>query len=178
MSRSDEERIDDILHAAERSAWLVAEGEEAFESDWKNPLVGERLLHIVGEAANGLSDDATARYPQVPWQLIRGLRNRITHEYHRLSPSVIWETLAVSVPDLARTLVDKPLAGSSSDQLTDEARQRLEQEARSAAQDEGGETRAHCGFPLDGGQLCTHPEPTPGGRCAAGHPQYLICRSG
>lgn len=106
MSRSDSERIDDILQAARDVARLVSEGKDAFEADWKNALVAERLLQVIGEAANGLSVATMDRYGQVPWPLIRGLRNRITHEYHRLDSEVIWETLVVSVPELAEGLSD------------------------------------------------------------------------
>lgn len=111
MSRSDSERIDDILRAAERASLIVSEGKAAFSADWKNLLAAERLLHIVGQASNGLSAETIERFPQVPWNLIRGLRNRITHEYHKLDNEVIWETLAVSLPALADALTGSPRGG-------------------------------------------------------------------
>ena len=111
MSRSDAERIGDILRAAERAALIVSEGRAAFLADWKNLLAAERLLHIIGQAANGLTAETVERFPQVPWNLIRGLRNRITHEYHKLDNEVIWETLAVSVPELADALMGGPGGG-------------------------------------------------------------------
>ena len=38
-----------------------------------------RLLEIVGEAAARVSDDLRQQHPQVPWQDIIGLRNRLIH---------------------------------------------------------------------------------------------------
>ena len=108
MSRSDDERIGDILWACDLARRVAQEGKEAFLSDWKNLPVAERMLHIIGEAANGLSDEAVANYPGVPWEQIRGLRNRISHEYHKIDLEIIWETLASYLPSLVRDLVAEP----------------------------------------------------------------------
>ena len=36
---------------------------------------------IIGEAVNRLSPDFIANYPQIPFNAIRGMRNRVAHEY-------------------------------------------------------------------------------------------------
>ncbi|WP_420444316.1 DUF86 domain-containing protein [Candidatus Poriferisodalis sp.] len=104
MSRSDSERIGDILAAAEIASKVAAEGRQAFLSNWKNIPTAERALHIIGEAATKLSDETAARYPDVPWRQIRRLRTLITHEYHKVDHEALWETLEKSVPTLVRTI--------------------------------------------------------------------------
>ena len=110
MSRSDEERIGDILRAAELACRITAEGEQAFADDWKNVLAAERALHIIGEAASKLSDGALARYPDVPWRQIRRFRTLITHEYHKVDAQALWDTLKKDVPLLVEMLSDGPAA--------------------------------------------------------------------
>lgn len=63
MSRSDEQRIADLLEAADELAAIVRRGREAFDSDPVLRRASERLLEIIGEAANGLTEATTARYP-------------------------------------------------------------------------------------------------------------------
>jgi uncharacterized protein with HEPN domain len=38
-----------------------------------------RLLEIVGEAANRVSEEAQISYPEIPWSQIVSLRNRLIH---------------------------------------------------------------------------------------------------
>ena len=51
MSRSDAERIDDILDACEELADIVNQGRAAFDSRSVLRRAAERLLDVIGEAA-------------------------------------------------------------------------------------------------------------------------------
>jgi uncharacterized protein with HEPN domain len=44
-----------------------------------------RSLEIIGEAAKNVSDPLKARYPDVPWREMAGLRDRIIHGYIAIS---------------------------------------------------------------------------------------------
>lgn len=107
MSRSDAQRIQDIVVAARRASSITADGRDAFDADWRNVAAAERMLHIIGEAAAKLSDAALTEYPDVPWRLIRRMRNVITHEYHKVEPDMIWDTLVSSIPPLLDHLTSK-----------------------------------------------------------------------
>ena len=55
--------------------------EEAFK---KNDLVQDgviRQMEIIGEAVKRLSGDLTGQSPQVPWQDIAGMRDKLIHDY-------------------------------------------------------------------------------------------------
>jgi uncharacterized protein with HEPN domain len=43
-------------------------------------------------------------YPEIPWKKIRGLRNRIVHDYFSINLKNIWETLNVDLPVLIKNL--------------------------------------------------------------------------
>lgn len=83
MTRSDEHRIGDILQAATELEEIVDRGREAYDADPILRRASERLLEIIGEATNLLSDVVTHRHPEVPWRDIAGLRIVLAHHYHR-----------------------------------------------------------------------------------------------
>jgi uncharacterized protein with HEPN domain len=69
-----------------------------------------RNLEIIGEASRGIPDDKKLLKPEIDWAAIRGLRNRIVHEYFGLSLSVIWtivQTDSASSCSAAQLLVER-----------------------------------------------------------------------
>jgi uncharacterized protein with HEPN domain len=67
-------------------------------------------LLIVGELVSRIYDrypQFVADLPDVPWEEIRGLRNRIAHGYFELDFDVIWEAAVTDVPRLAQKLVER-----------------------------------------------------------------------
>jgi uncharacterized protein with HEPN domain len=104
MSRSDDERVADIIEAAAEVGALVAPGREEWNQDRTRRLAVERLLEIIGEAARALSDEGRARYPEVPWPDVIGLRTVLAHHYHRVDPSQVWAIATIEVPRLMQHL--------------------------------------------------------------------------
>jgi uncharacterized protein with HEPN domain len=104
VSRRDDERAADILDAADEIADIISPGRDAWEKDRVRQLAVERLLEIIGEAANSLTEDFRLSHPGVPWRDIIGLRIVLAHHYHRTDPSQVWVIAATEVPKLARDL--------------------------------------------------------------------------
>jgi uncharacterized protein with HEPN domain len=104
VSRSDDERIADLLDAADELADIVNRGREAFDADAILRRAAERLLEMIGEAATGLSAEATSRHPTVPWRDITRLRIVLAHHYHRVDPAQVWTIAAGHVPAMATAL--------------------------------------------------------------------------
>ena len=50
-------------------------------------------LFQMGESAIRLDDEFTRNYPEIPWIKIRGLRNRIAHDYEGISIDIIWDII-------------------------------------------------------------------------------------
>ena len=59
---------------------------------------------IIGEAANRLSSGFIANNPQIPIRQIKGMRNRIVHEYKKVDLKVLWEAMRTSIPELLKEL--------------------------------------------------------------------------
>lgn len=68
MSRRDEQRLADILAACDELELVSERGRLAFDSDPLIRRAAERLLEIVGESANALSEESKARFETIPWR--------------------------------------------------------------------------------------------------------------
>lgn len=58
-----------------------------------------RLVQI-SENSDRLTDDFKARYSDISWRAIKGLRNRIVHDYGTVDISVIYDTVVNDLPML------------------------------------------------------------------------------
>ncbi len=55
----------------------------------------------IGELSAGLSDEfKTETRSQMPWGLMRGMRNRFAHAYATMGKDDIWETATQDIPNL------------------------------------------------------------------------------
>ncbi|MCB0060652.1 MAG: DUF86 domain-containing protein [Caldilineaceae bacterium] len=77
---------------------------DKFRGDWEKRLVIERLIEIIGEAANRLTPEFVAAASHIPWPQIVGMRNIVSHEYFRVDSSIIWRTAIESIPPLHREI--------------------------------------------------------------------------
>ena len=63
-----------------------------------------RLVEIIGEAANRVSQARRDRHPDIPWGGIIGLRNRLIHGYDSIDHEILWQILTVDLPPLTTAL--------------------------------------------------------------------------
>jgi len=98
----------DILLAARRVLDFTknTSQQEFFQNELMQNAV-MRQLEIIGEAARKLSTETTSAHPEVPWQSLIGMRNRLIHEYFRIRLERVWDTVRDDIPELIRLI--KPL---------------------------------------------------------------------
>jgi uncharacterized protein with HEPN domain len=65
--RRDDERLADIVEAAEKISVRAGKGRQTFDADEDVQIVLVHLIQVIGEAASGLSDELTSEHPEVPW---------------------------------------------------------------------------------------------------------------
>ena len=70
-------------------------------------LAVERLIEIIGEAANHISEEVINKNDDIPWSKIIGLRNKIVHDYGEILPDRIWPIASKSIPELINLLNSK-----------------------------------------------------------------------
>ena len=100
-----------IIHMKEAAgqAVIYVEGltRDDFLADKRTQQAVILNLIILGEAATKLMDrypDVAAANAHIPWQSMRGMRNRIAHGYYDINLDVVWETVAAALPELVETL--------------------------------------------------------------------------
>ncbi len=104
MSRSDDQRVADIVDAAGELAIVTEVGRDAFVSSPLHIRAAERLLEIIGEASNTLTDAFKTNHSEIAWRDISALRILLAHHYHRIDVDQVWEIATSAVPNLARRL--------------------------------------------------------------------------
>ena len=90
MSRSPNERFDDILSAIQRCRtyrYFLSNDESQLSEMAFDAIL--RNLAVIGEAVRALPTATLTSMPNVPWTSIAGLRNIVVHEYFRVNPELI-----------------------------------------------------------------------------------------
>lgn len=49
-----------------------------------------RNIEIIGEASKNIPEEIQNKFLDIPWQKIKGIRNRIVHEYFSVDITIIW----------------------------------------------------------------------------------------
>jgi uncharacterized protein with HEPN domain len=99
--RRDDAYLLDILIAA-RKALKFLEGMtwEEFEQSELHQNAVVHLLEITGEAARLVSQETRDAHPDIPWEQMIGMRNRLIHEYFRVDLATVWDTVRNDLPRL------------------------------------------------------------------------------
>lgn len=94
-------RIHDMLNAInEARAIAIHKDSIEFKKDRAAVLAVLACIHIMGEASNHIPDEIKDKYAEIPWNEIRGMRNRIAHEYFEIDEDLVWETIKNDFPEL------------------------------------------------------------------------------
>ncbi len=106
MSRRDSDiLIQDMLESCSKiNKYVGSLTFKEFQEDDKTIDAVIRNFEIIGEAANGLSEDFKDKHTEVDWHKIRGFRNRIVHDYAGVDLKIIWSIITNFLPDLIKKL--------------------------------------------------------------------------
>jgi uncharacterized protein with HEPN domain len=91
--------LEDIQTAMSRIAEYLQEYDfEQFKRDYKTVDAVIRNFEIIGEASKKLDEKLKERYPDVPWEEMYYLRNRVSHEYFGVDYEIIWDVAVNHLP--------------------------------------------------------------------------------
>jgi uncharacterized protein with HEPN domain len=93
-----------LEYAREAAALVRGRARADLDRDRQLNLGVVRLLEVLGEAATRIPLDVRARYPQIQWTQIVGMRNRLVHAYDFIDFNTIWKTLTVDLQPLIAQL--------------------------------------------------------------------------
>jgi uncharacterized protein with HEPN domain len=103
--RNWRDRIRDILDSiAEIQKFTKDMDFDTFCDDDKSIRAVEMNFIIIGEAANQIPNEIEDGYPEIPWMLMRAMRNRIVHVYFQIDEKLMWDTIQNDLPPLVPVL--------------------------------------------------------------------------
>ncbi|TJY42458.1 DUF86 domain-containing protein [Cohnella pontilimi] len=106
MSRRYVMYLTDILESINRIE-TYTEGID-FDSFCCNRMMFDaviRNLEVIGEAARSMPEEVKAKYPEIPWRQMIGLRNILIHEYFGVDESIIWEIIKKDLKETKQYIV-------------------------------------------------------------------------
>ncbi|HNS16687.1 MAG TPA: DUF86 domain-containing protein [Bacteroidales bacterium] len=70
----------------------------SFKKDFKTIDAIIRNFEIIGEATKNLPAEFKEKNPQLPWEEMYRMRNKISHEYFGLDYEILWYISTVEIP--------------------------------------------------------------------------------
>lgn len=93
--------ITDIVFIIEHTDNLTKE-----ELECNEVLIDSVMFRLIQVAENSekLTDRFKLKYSFIPWRAMKGMRNRIVHEYGNVDLSVVYDTVRKDLPELLKEL--------------------------------------------------------------------------
>jgi uncharacterized protein with HEPN domain len=107
------ERVEDYLeHIAEaiERATRYLQPLQNLEALQQNPQIQDavvRNIEIIGEAAGRIQrmdPEFFTSHPELPWTEMRGMRNKMVHNYFDVDWKVVWSTVKSDLPTLKKQI--------------------------------------------------------------------------
>jgi uncharacterized protein with HEPN domain len=61
-------------------------------------------IEVIGEAISKLEADFTNKYPEIPWNDIKAMRNILIHEYWQTDIEEVYDTIKNDLPNLKKLI--------------------------------------------------------------------------
>ncbi|MBI5233022.1 MAG: DUF86 domain-containing protein [Deltaproteobacteria bacterium] len=61
-----------------------------------------RNLEVIGEASKNIAATFKAKYPDVPWKKVAGLRDKLIHFYFGIDYKIVWNIAKKELPKLLK----------------------------------------------------------------------------
>lgn len=78
---------------------------EKFSRDEEKVDAIVRNLITIGEAATNIPKEIKAKNPNVAWREIKGMRNKVIHEYFGVDEEILWKTVKEDLPVFKKQIV-------------------------------------------------------------------------
>jgi len=101
MSRRVSLYIHDILqNMRDAEEFIRGMSREQFEADKRTLNAVLRSIEVIGEAAKHVPENIRARYPNIPWKEMAGMRDKVIHFYMGVDLEAVWMVVKDRIPAL------------------------------------------------------------------------------
>ena len=91
MNRIYLDYIQDILDSIrDIESFIKGMTFEEFKKDRKTINAVVRSIEVIGEASKKIPPDLKAKYSDVPWKKMAGIRDKLIHEYFGIDLEILW----------------------------------------------------------------------------------------
>ena len=104
-----EDYLEHIAQAIQRATEYIARfgAASAFGKSQRDQDAVIRNIEIIGEAARQIQQQApefVTAHPELPWIEMRGMRNKVIHNYFDVDINVVWSTVRRDLPALKKQI--------------------------------------------------------------------------
>ena len=101
MSKQPKEYLKHILDEIEFLLFSSKDiNEDKFMYDETLQRAYSRSLEIIGEATKRLPKDFTDKYPEIDWDSMAGMRDKLIHHYFGVDYAIVWDVVKNELPKL------------------------------------------------------------------------------
>lgn len=105
MPKDDLVYVGHMLDKAQEALALAhAKTRQDYDNDTALRLALTHLIQVIGEAARRVSSQFRERHPDIPWDAIAGMRNKIVHDYMDVDEDIVWDSVVHELPLLIAEL--------------------------------------------------------------------------
>ena len=90
--------IDDIKE------FIKGQDFESFLKDKKTKNAVIRSIEVIAEAAKYIPASIKNNDPDIPWTKIKGMRNKMIHEYFGIDEEILWKVAVEDIPPLRQKI--------------------------------------------------------------------------
>lgn len=97
-----------LIATTDALSFVEGQHKDDFLADKRTQQAVVMSIIILGEAATRIMEkhaEFTAAHPEIIWQSMRGMRNRIAHGYFDTNFEIVWETVQTALPELREQLL-------------------------------------------------------------------------
>ncbi len=105
MRRDDLIRVRHMLESAGEAILFVrSRTRKDLDNNRMLTLSIVKSVELIGEAASRISKESRELYPEIPWNDIVAMRNRLIHVYFDIDLDRVWDTVSDDLPPLISAL--------------------------------------------------------------------------
>lgn len=105
MTRAYADYLRDILEMSAKAQHFVTGVDFAtFQANEEKLFAVIRTLEVIGEAVKFIPSSERESYPQIPWQAVAGMRDKLIHGYFVVTARRVWETVQQDLPPLQKAV--------------------------------------------------------------------------